>query len=142
MKSSEQNPQNPWGGRSFADIVRQEDPIEEFRHYYTGDDNKEKFSGVYELFNGHNLTDDCIPSSGSRWEISKERYLSLLKPWRGASIIKLLGKSISYKVMLQRTQSLWNLPKGFELIDLEGGFFVVRFFSQEYYFHVLERGPG
>lgn len=91
------------GGRSFADIIRQEDPIEEFRHYYTGDDNKEKFSGVYELFNGHNLTDDCIPSSGSRWEISKERYLSLLKPWRGARIIKLLGKSISYKVMLQRT---------------------------------------
>lgn len=43
--------------------------------------------------------------------------------------------------MQQRTASLWNLPQGCELIDLEGGYYVVRFFSREDYMHVLEGGP-
>lgn len=43
--------------------------------------------------------------------------------------------------MQQRTTTLWNLEKGHELIDLEGGYFVVRFFTRADYLHVLEGGP-
>lgn len=48
---------------------------------------------------------------------------------------------MTFRVMQQRTASIWNLLKGCELIDLEGGYYVVRFFSLEDYFHVLEGGP-
>lgn len=34
-----------------------------------------------------------------------------------------------------------NLPESHKLIDLEGGYFVVHFFYQEDYFHVLEGDP-
>lgn len=127
--------------RSFADTLRQDHHVPEPTHFYMGDDDEEKYPGVDELFNSQKISDDLNPSMGPKLELSKEKYISLFKPWRGALFIKLLGKSVSFRVMQQRTTSLWNLPKGCELIDLEGGYYVVRFFSREDYFHVLEGGP-
>lgn len=43
--------------------------------------------------------------------------------------------------MYQRTAALWKLEKGHELINLEGGYYVVRFFTREDYFKALEGGP-
>lgn len=43
--------------------------------------------------------------------------------------------------MLQRKKALWKLQKDHELIDLEGGYYVVRFFAREDYLKVLEGGP-
>lgn len=103
---------------------------------------RKKFPGVDDLFNKQHLSDDSAPTTGPMPNISKEKYLSLFKPWRGALIIKLLGKSVTFRVMQQRTSSLWNLDKGHELIDLEEGYFVVRFFSRVDYIHVLEGVHG
>lgn len=100
-----------------------------------GDDDEEKYAGVDELFHGG--AEDSPPPFGPRVEISKEKYISLFSKWRGALIVKLLGKFVSYRVLDQRVRELWNLEKGFELTDLEAGYFIVRFFSQQDYCHVL-----
>lgn len=55
--------------------------------------------------------------------------------------MKLLGKSVSYRTIHQRMRDLWRLDHGFELTDLEDGYFIVRFFSPPDYLHVLEGGP-
>lgn len=48
---------------------------------------------------------------------------------------------MSYKVLEQRTKDLWKLEWGCELIDLEKGFYVARFYSEADYNRVLEEGP-
>lgn len=65
----------------------------------------------------------------------------LRKPWRKAPILKLLGRNVSYKVLKQRTRDLWKVEWGCELIDLEKGFYVARFYSEADYNRVLEEGP-
>lgn len=55
----------------------------------------------------------------------------------GALIIKLLGKSISYRILEQRMRDLWQLQYGHKLVDLVNNFYVVCFFSHNDY-HVLE----
>lgn len=39
-------------------------------------------------------------------KIFVEKYHSLFKPWRGALVLKLLGKTTSFRLMEQRTNSL------------------------------------
>lgn len=43
--------------------------------------------------------------------------------------------------MEERTRNLWKLEWGNQLIDLENGYFLARFYKREDYFHVLEDGP-
>lgn len=121
---------NCWANRSGVATLRQQQPADAQLAYYMGDDDEEKYPGIDELFNAQTLTEGTVPPTSPIMEISKEKYISLFKPWWGALIIKLLGKSVTYRVMQQRTTSLWNLDKGHELINLKGGYFVVRFFSR------------
>lgn len=74
-------------------------------------------------------------------DFSIEECQELWKPWKKALILKLLGKSVSFRVLEQRTKDLWQLEWGCELIDLEKGFYVARFFSDADYTRVLEGGP-
>ncbi|KAI9085905.1 hypothetical protein K1719_031982 [Acacia pycnantha] len=56
-------------------------------------------------------------------------------------VLKLLGKSISYRELLSRTQSLWQ-PKGtYQLIGMEGGFHFASFDLEEDYMKALTGGP-
>lgn len=55
--------------------------------------------------------------------------------------MELLGKSASYRILEQCTRELWQLQHEHELINLENGFYVARFFCQEDYLHVLEGRP-
>lgn len=105
------------------------------------EDDEEKYEGVDELFRYHDESEEMAPLYGLRLEISKEKYTSLFKKWWGALIVKLLGKSISYCILEQHLRDIWLLEKGFELTDLEEGFFIVRFFAEADYMLVLEGGP-
>ena len=42
-------------------------------------------------------------------------------------IVKVLGKSVGYKVLSQRMSQVWQLKGRFEMVNLEDGFFMVRF---------------
>lgn len=73
--------------------------------------------------------------------IDPETYRRICKPWRGALLLKLLCKSINFRVLKQKTQELWKLQRGYQIIDLADDFNVARFYSREDYLHVLEGGP-
>ncbi|KAI5656398.1 hypothetical protein M9H77_25191 [Catharanthus roseus] len=70
-----------------------------------------------------------------------EKYKTLWTLWRKALIIKVLGRNITFRVLEQRVRDLWNLEHRCKMIDLEQGYAVVRFYSREYYLHVLGEGP-
>lgn len=125
----------------FTETLQQESPRAEQLPYYMDEDEEERYPGVDELFATQSLSKEPVSASRPVLEISKDKYISLFKLWRGTLIIKLLGKIVSYHVMLQRTTTLWKLQKGHELIDLEGGYYVVRFFAREDYLKVPEGGP-
>lgn len=108
---------------------------------YLGEDEEKKYPGIDELFTTQDHMEEQPPKYGPRVEISKEKYVSLFKQWRGALILKFLGKIISYRLFDQKIRELWNLELGYELTDLVEGYYVVRFFSREDYLHVLEGGP-
>lgn len=42
---------------------------------------------------------------------------------------------------MQRILDMWKLDWEYEFIDLEGGYYLVRFHSQKDYDHVLNDGP-
>lgn len=74
-------------------------------------------------------------------EVPLEKGHMLWQPWKRALILKVLGKSVSLRVLEQRTKDLWKFEWGSEIIDLEKGYFLVRFYSRKDYMHVLENGP-
>ncbi|KAL4271374.1 hypothetical protein GQ457_13G004110 [Hibiscus cannabinus] len=56
-------------------------------------------------------------------------------------IIRLLGKSIGYRALLNRIQALWSPIGELQLIDLDNEYFLVRFALEEDFTHVLIGGP-
>ncbi|KAJ4826292.1 hypothetical protein Tsubulata_042945 [Turnera subulata] len=65
----------------------------------------------------------------------------LNKPWENAVIVKLLGKSIGYRTLLLKIQTLWKPSSPFRIVDLDNNFFIIRFQSQADYYHALIDGP-
>ncbi|KAL4387186.1 hypothetical protein GQ457_09G024730 [Hibiscus cannabinus] len=56
-------------------------------------------------------------------------------------IVRLLGKSIGYRTLMNRVKSLWN-PKGdMCIIDLDNDYFLARFALEEDFQKVLSEGP-
>lgn len=51
----------------------------------------------------------------------------LCEPWRDALVVKLLGKTLGYKVMRDRLQSVWKPQGGFDILDVDNGYFMVKF---------------
>lgn len=64
---------------------------------YLGEDEEKKYPGIDELFTTQDHMEEQPPKYGPRVEISKEKYMILFEQWRGALILKLLGKIISYR---------------------------------------------
>lgn len=53
----------------------------------------------------------------------------------------MLGRNFSFKILEARIKKLWNLENECEIVDLEKGYLVARFYSREAYLRVLEGGP-
>lgn len=131
-------PQISWSEKLFSSP---EDASASYPPYYMGEDDEERFEGIDELFQYKDDLEEEAPKFGLRVLISKEKYLSLFQQWRGALILKVLGKSVGYRFLDQRLRDLWQLDNGFELTDLEDDFYIALFFSREDYLRVLEGGP-
>ncbi|KAL4283171.1 hypothetical protein GQ457_16G011860 [Hibiscus cannabinus] len=56
-------------------------------------------------------------------------------------IIRLLGKSIGYRALLNRIQALWSPIGELQLIDLDNEYFLVRFALEEDFTRMLIGGP-
>ncbi|KAI8009509.1 hypothetical protein LOK49_LG06G02770 [Camellia lanceoleosa] len=55
------------------------------------------------------------------------------KLWENALIIRLLGKTIGYRMLCTRVKNIWGLQGEFNTIDLGYNFFLFKFSNQEDY---------
>ena len=55
--------------------------------------------------------------------------------------MKLLGKKVGFWAMRDRLNKLWKPCGGFEIIDLDYGFFLVKFDNEDDRIKVVRGGP-
>ncbi|OMO54403.1 hypothetical protein CCACVL1_27838 [Corchorus capsularis] len=89
------------------------------------------------------LPKDEQPNEGSLPEviITAEEYKRLWEPWRKTLIVKLLGKTQAFNLLLSKLRSLWNLKAKFSLVDLGNDFYLVKVENPEAYLRILTEGP-
>ncbi|KAI9113143.1 hypothetical protein K1719_015668 [Acacia pycnantha] len=72
---------------------------------------------------------------------SEKMKKKLAKAWKNAVIVKLLGRSIGYKLLLSILQSMWAKKGVLSLINIGNGFFVVKFTNKDDCLQALTGGP-
>lgn len=68
-------------------------------------------------------------------------FQELCTPWKDAIVVKLLGKNIGYHTMRERLQKTWRPQGGFEIMDNDNGFFMVKFDEAADKEKVITGGP-
>ncbi|GKV19005.1 hypothetical protein SLEP1_g29305 [Rubroshorea leprosula] len=76
-----------------------------------------------------------------RVKIPKAIWQRLCVPWKNAVIIKLLGKSINFRILHARLLKEWRTEQEYEVIDVGMGYFIVRFATPEDCSRILTGGP-
>lgn len=88
------------------------------------------------------MEDVVIERGGILPSISFSRRVhgQLVKPWQTTVVVKLLGRMIGYKALCSRLDFLWANTRGFSVIDLEKGYYLIRFRSEEDAHFALTQG--
>lgn len=68
-------------------------------------------------------------------------FQELCNPWQDALVVKLLGKNIGYNIMKDRLKRIWHLSGGFDIMDIDNSFFMVKFDLPEDREKVISGGP-
>lgn len=89
------------------------------------------------------MEDNDTPPTKSKIKItfSKERLQRNRAQWRGCLIIKLLGKNLGFKPLMDKIHRLWNLEGTITPIDVGLGFYIIRFETKADYRRVYMGGP-
>lgn len=75
------------------------------------------------------LGDDYCFSMG----MSRQEKISARRPWRTTLIIKLVGRRIGYRYLLNRLQAMSRIQSSISLMDLPNDFYIIRFRTTEDY---------
>lgn len=75
-----------------------------------------------------------------RISLSDRFKTHIRRKWERCLIVKLLGRSISYRVLYDKLHKIWNLKGEISLVDLGMGYFLLRFVSNENYLFAREEG--
>ncbi|XP_061354795.1 uncharacterized protein LOC133299352 [Gastrolobium bilobum] len=118
------------GGPHVADSD-EEDWVEKLRK----EGDEEEGDEVFVSVDGEE--DPLCPT----YSFPKALHLEGCRPWRQAVIVKLLGKKVGVRFLLNRLLRMWNISGTYEFIDLENDYFLFRFSNKNDYSHVLEDGP-
>ncbi|KAL8166208.1 LOW QUALITY PROTEIN: hypothetical protein V2J09_007707 [Rumex salicifolius] len=73
--------------------------------------------------------------------IAKEMVDTLAKAWTNSVVIKLLGRPVSFTVLERRLEEMWRPQGKICIVDLTGGFSIVRFEFDVDCWHALTGGP-
>ncbi|KAA8538418.1 hypothetical protein F0562_028037 [Nyssa sinensis] len=138
-----QGPQSGQPARSFKEILVGDaeegliDPNQDLEHEDDdlGLSDQEKYESEDKDTNDPN-DDSMIPDIKQSNQI-----LMIRQPWQNAIIVKLLGKSIGYKMLCNRVRKLWDLQGDYEALDLGCGYFLFKFDSQTDCTRVVTGGP-
>ncbi|KAK9195306.1 hypothetical protein WN943_003426 [Citrus x changshan-huyou] len=58
---------------------------------------------------------------------SQKVHEQLIKPWQSTVVVKFLGRMIGYKALCSLLEILWPNIGGYSIIDLDNGYFLVKF---------------
>lgn len=73
--------------------------------------------------------------------LTKEEKAELRGKWRNSLIVKVWGRTVGYTYLLKRLKTIWK-PKAFlDLVALENGYFLVKFYAMEDYKFARDEGP-
>ena len=73
--------------------------------------------------------------------LSKEEKIRLRKPWQNTLIIKLIGRSIGFILLLRKIKEIWKPKASIDLVALDNGFFLAKFASMDDYEYAMLGGP-
>lgn len=79
----------------------------------------------------HHQVDDNGQVNHPIVDIPWNEYKQLWLPWQRALIPKVLGKTSNFRILEQHLLRLLELDNGCELIDIDDGYVIVRFYSPE-----------
>jgi hypothetical protein len=68
-------------------------------------------------------------------------FQGMCTPWKDALVVTLLGKKLGYHTMKERLQKVWKLQGGFEIMDNDNGFYMVKFDQAAEKERVISDGP-
>ncbi|KAK4260254.1 hypothetical protein QN277_003396 [Acacia crassicarpa] len=87
------------------------------------------------------ITEDPVRNFPT-FSFSEKMKKRLHKAWKQAVIVKLLGRSIGYKLLLSILQKLWAKRGVITLINIGNGFFVVKLTNKEDFLNALTGALG
>lgn len=67
----------------------------------------------------------------------REEKTTMRKPWRHSLIIKLMGKIVGYKFLINSLLSLWKPVNSLDVVDIGKDFYIARFGSKDDNKHAL-----
>lgn len=73
--------------------------------------------------------------------LNTEVFKELCAPWRDSLVIKLLGKSVGYNMMKEKLKKVWKPAGGFDILDVDNGFYMVKFDLETDREKALSDGP-
>lgn len=140
VQAMEEEPASP--GRSlvsYRDLVAGANVRESVESYSDDDEN----------WDGDDLSDDELEEGenslkkklGPGVDICKKERIELCRPWRKSLIIKVLGKEVGYKFLLNKIQKLWSPSGTLDMLDFKNNFFLVMFSSSKDMRYALQEGP-
>ncbi|KAJ9189613.1 hypothetical protein P3X46_000882 [Hevea brasiliensis] len=93
--------------------------------------------------NSLSSSDFSVDTSGKIPKIilSERAREHLIRPWKYAVVVRLLGRSIGYKSLCSQIESLWRPNGEYKVIDLSNDYFLVNLSQKFDYVHVLLEGP-
>ncbi|KAL6555009.1 hypothetical protein OROGR_006267 [Orobanche gracilis] len=62
-----------------------------------------------------------------RIRVDKGLTEAMCAPWKEALVVSLLGKKLGFRTMEAKLADAWNLAGDFDLLDVDNGFYMVRF---------------
>ncbi|KAJ4840413.1 hypothetical protein Tsubulata_009248 [Turnera subulata] len=99
----------------------------------------------YNARDGFQLAEDDIrveqKPEGPSFQFSDRFKSHIACPWVCSVIVRVLGRKFSYRVICSKIAYLWKPQGGFQVIDLDNEYFLVRFEKREDYCKALSEGP-
>ncbi|RYR25694.1 hypothetical protein Ahy_B02g059655 [Arachis hypogaea] len=74
-------------------------------------------------------------------EVTLEEYDQWCRPWKQSLIVKPLGKKLNLPIMERWVNRRWSKKGAVHVMDLEGGYFLIRFSDQGDYAHAFFERP-
>ncbi|XP_057418637.1 uncharacterized protein LOC130712838 [Lotus japonicus] len=114
-----------------------------FKEKLMGTKEKQPAKERVDLFEAGKMTVEYVDDNPMLPRIRVDRSVieGMCAPWKEALVICLLGKRLGYRTMKAKLDSTWKPTAGFELMDVDNGFYLVTFDKDEDKNKVIGGGP-